>query len=371
MQEKFTSPQDSNVLNILLVVAAVYSISLEIGYAGTERIVLQLALELVARGHRVTLLAARGSQIPGAEVIETLSPVDKIPGLHEYHLKNAAQVGIMMEHLKEHQYDVVHNHVECWQAAAHNLTVPMVVTHHNGWTGIGEYYAPLFRDVVTHVTISDSERRMFELGGVPTERVYNGVDIAPLIERSTEFHKQNYVALIGRFSYEKGFHIGISACIKAEVPVKIAAKLPGGGEDLQYYRSQILPLLENRLVDYVGPVNDVQKAKFLGQAKLLIVPNAYYRTEPFGLVVVEGLACGCPIVGSARGAVSELAGNLGSTFAPPEDEEAYIEILSERIKHTLDQEISPDECRDRARNFGIDAMVDGYIEVYRKAIAQA
>ena len=341
-----------------------------IGYGGTERVVIQLVLGLLNRGHEVSIIAARGSRFPGATVFETFNPVDTVSGANEYYLKSAAQQGLFMNHITENaDYDIIHNHVECWQAA--KVPVPMVFTHHNGWSGIGEYYSPIFSDAITHVTISDSEKRLFQAGGVSTERVHNGVDIEPLIRRSMNFQTMDYIALLGRFSAEKGFHIGIQACIRAGIPVKIAAKLPGGGEDLQYYCDHILPLLDNHLVEYVGSVNEQEKSKFLGEAKLVLIPNPHYRTEPFGLVVIEALSCGCSVVGSSRGAVAELVGNCGSTFEPPEEEQLYIDILAERITHTLSQNISMEDCRQRARAFGINQMVEGYIKVYQKVIAKA
>ena len=359
-------------MRILIIAPPFFILDPEnIGYGGTERVIIQLILGLLGRGHEVTLIACKGSRFPGVEeIIETYDSVESVSAGHMYYLRSAAQFGLAMQYLADNSenIDIVHNHVECWQAAV-PLAKPFVFTHHNGWVDRGEYYAPFFAEA-THVAISGSERMLMESGGMTNVRqVYNSVNIGYLMEQSQGFAKKGYAALLGRFSHEKGFHIGIDACVSANFPVKIAAKVPESGSvDFDYYQSEILPRLNNPLVEYIGVVNELEKARFLGEADFMLVPNAHYRAEPFGLVVIESFACGTPVIGTERGAIKELVGEAGVTFAPLADEEAYAERMARYVFQLLQSPIPQEVCRERATAFGIEAMTEGYIRVYEEAI---
>lgn len=341
-----------------------------LGYGGTERICLYLILGLIDLGYDVVVFACKGSHFDGAQVIETFDPVERIKDLNEYYLKSSAQLGLALAWVKDHEeeIEVVHNHCEGWCARTPDLSVPFIFTHHNGWTGYGQFYAPLFPSI-THVAISESEKAFMQEGGMRgVERVYNGVNTSYLRQQTQGMRKQGYAALLGRFSPEKGFDIGIRAAIEAGVPVKIAAKIPAGGADLEFFRNSITPLLNHPLVEYVGAVNEREKALFLGQANLLLLPNPAYRAEPFGLVIIEALASGAPVVGSSRGAATELVGTAGLVFDPPQDSEEYIHTLTRKIETMLDTPVASAVCRQQAQVFSLEAMVDGYVDVYQRAI---
>ena len=347
----------------------------EIRYGGTERVVMEEVTGLIRLGHEVTVYAARGSAFPdGAEVVGVLDPVfGLVSGPDEYYLRSAAHFGLAMKEISQRtDFDIVHIHCEAWQAGVHSSRLPVVVTHHNGWLNIAEHYAAHFPEVA-HVAISESERSLMALGGVDAYRVYNNVS-RDLVALSRGFRKaegdEQYAVVIGRMDPQKGFHLAAEACIRLGLRLKIVAPNPEPrGVQKTYYDEKLAPVFKAHpaLIEHVGPQSGRAKALYLAEAAVGVIPNAWDRVEPFGLVGPEMLLCGTMVVAPRLGALPETVGEAGVIFSAYEDEEAYVTELTNSMAWALDHPISRATCREQGLKF-TEGMTEGYLEVFRQVL---
>lgn len=347
----------------------------EIRYGGTERVVMEEVAGLLRLGHEVTVYAAKGSAFPnGAEVVGVLDPVfGQVSGPDEYYLRSAAHFGLSMKKISQRtDFDIVHNHCETWQAGVHTSSLPVVVTHHNGWLNIAEHYANHFPEV-THVAISESERSLMSKGGVDAYRVYNNVS-RDLVRQSSEFGKaegdEQYAVVIGRIDPQKGFHLAAEACIRLGLRLKIVAPNPEPkGVQKTYYDEKLEPVLQAHptLIEHVGPQSGRAKALYLAEATVGVIPNAWNRIEPFGLVGPEMLLCGTMVVAPRLGALPETVGEAGVIFTAYEDEEAYVTELTSAMAWALDHPLPPAACREQGLKF-TEGMTEGYLEVFNQVL---
>jgi glycosyltransferase involved in cell wall biosynthesis len=322
-------------------------------YGGTERVVHALTEELVRRGHAVTLFAA-GSSITAAE----LCAVTPLP-LWEMQVKDplAYQVLQVEEVVRQSgRFDVIHSHVDHlpW-LAGERIHAPLVTTLH-GRLDLAETRAlfELFRSQAL-VSISDSQRRpLAGLGLKWLATVHHGL---PLQET---YHlgkgKGGYVAFVGRIAPEKGADTAIRVAIRAGLPIRIAARV--GTQDREYHRTRVAPLLKHPLVQWLGEIDEREKAELLAGASALLMPIEW--DEPFGLSFVEALASGTPVIAKRRGSLPELIrdGQHGF-FAESEDE-----LVDACLRVT---QIDRAACRRWAlEHFSTGRMADGYEAVYRR-----
>jgi glycosyltransferase involved in cell wall biosynthesis len=322
-------------------------------YGGTERVVAALTDELVRRGHQVTLFASGDSQTIG----DLKSPVDRSLRLDPEagdpvaaHVLELAQV---FERADE--FDLIHCHVDYLAFPFGRLVhTPTVHTLH-GRLDL-PHFVPLFRHLrdVAVVSISDAQRaplRSLDVNWVGT--VYHGVALEsyPYAEEGGE-----YLAFLGRISPEKRPDLAIAVAKRLAIPLKIAAKVDA--KDRDYFESEIRPLLDDPLIEFIGEIDEAAKAEFLGGAMALLFPIDW--PEPFGLVVIEAMACGTPVVARACGSVPELieAGHTGFVV------DTFDELVDavKRVR-TLDRAA----CRRHVEaRFSIRRMVDDYESVYRQ-----
>jgi glycosyltransferase involved in cell wall biosynthesis len=145
------------------------------------------------------------------------------------------------------------------------------------------------------------------------------------------FGAGDYLAFLGRLSPEKGAHVAIKWARSAGLPLRIAAKIPQG--ESRFFKEQIEPFLDGRQVEFVGEVNDTSKSDFLGGAKALLFPIDW--PEPFGLVMIEAMACGTPVIALPCGSVPEIVSNGKTAFVVNNDESCakLMQMLSERYFH--------------------------------------
>jgi glycosyltransferase involved in cell wall biosynthesis len=322
-------------------------------YGGTERVVAALTDELVRRGHQVTLFASGDSQTIG----DLKSPVDRSLRLDPEagdpvaaHVLELAQV---FERADE--FDLIHCHVDYLAFPFGRLVrTPTVHTLH-GRLDL-PHFVPLFRHLrdVAVVSISDAQRaplRGLDVNWAGT--VYHGVTLEsyPYAKESGE-----YLAFLGRISPEKRPDLAIAVAKRLAIPLKIAAKVDP--KDRGYFENEIRPLLGDPLIEFVGEIDEASKAEFLGGAMALLFPIDW--PEPFGLVVIEAMACGTPVVARQCGSVPELI-ETGRTGFVVDTFDELVDAVK-RVR-TLDRAA----CRRHVEaRFSVSRMVDDYESVYRQ-----
>ncbi|CAI4032820.1 hypothetical protein DNFV4_03250 [Nitrospira tepida] len=323
-------------------------------YGGTERIVSYLTDELVRLGHDVTLFATADS-VTAAK----LDPVyPKALRLAKDLSCREAPIFLQLEQAfgaKAEQFDLIHSHVDLMGFPfARRCRTPVVTTLH-GRLDLPELL-PIFEEFpeMPVVSISNAQRR--PLGWVNwQDTVYHG--LPPTLY---DFHPQpgQYLAFLGRIAPEKRPDHAIAVAKAVGMPIRIAAKVDPSDRD--YFTTKIEPLLDHPLVEYVGEINDAEKNDFLGDAYALLCP--YDWPEPFGLVLIEALACGTPVLAYRRGSIPEVI----------EDRETGIicEDLSEMIRSVEGVErIDRRRCRDHFEaRFTVQRMVRDYVTVYERLL---
>jgi glycosyltransferase involved in cell wall biosynthesis len=265
-------------------------------YGGTERVVYSLTEELVAMGHDVTLFAS-GDSITSARLAPMRAQALRLdPSVVDW----IAIYMRMMEliYRRADEFDVLHFHTDYFPLSLFSRQrTPFLTTLH------GRLDIPEFKDVyelfdAPMVSISDSQRRPIpRLNWIRT--VHHGMPADLLTPQPA---KQDYLAFLGRISPEKRPDHAIEIAKLTGLPLRIAAKVDPA--DQQYFQSEIEPLLDHPLIEFLGEISDAQKNEFVGNAMALVCP--YDWPEPFGLVLIEALACGTPVLAYRRGSIPEI-----------------------------------------------------------------
>jgi glycosyltransferase involved in cell wall biosynthesis len=282
-------------------------------YGGTERVVSWLTDELVSLGDKVTLFAAGGSKTKAELVAVSPKPLRlSRPPIDPTLALTALLEGVAR---RANEFDVIHCHLDWIHIPLlRRLGRPFVTTLH-GRLDLPHIHA-LVADLADapFVSISDNQRApLAELNFVDT--IYHGLPEQLLLPN---LQPGRYLAFLGRFTPEKGPHIAIRLARKAHLPLRIAAKIPR--MQTHYFKEQIEPLLDGDQVDFIGEVNERQKQDFLGNAMAVLVPIDW--PEPFGLVMIEAMACGTPVIAWRRGSVPEIIEHGVTGFIVENDAEA-------------------------------------------------
>ncbi len=283
-------------------------------YGGTERVVYALTEELVRLGHQVTLFASGDSRTSARLVPVVDSALWRHPRYRDPLPFAALALGMAFSRPEE--FDVVHSHLDYLSFPMARLAPVPVVTTLHGRLDLPELQ-PLsaeFNDVPL-VSISHSQRRP-----LPRARwiatVYNGilVDEFPLADKPGE-----YLAFVGRMSPEKGVALAIKVALKAGLPLRIAARPPlrhpmssHDADEWAYYHEVVVPLLRHPGIEYLGELAQADKVRLMAGAMALLFPVQW--PEPFGLVPVEAMACGTPVIASRIGAVPEVVAHGETGF---------------------------------------------------------
>ena len=323
-------------------------------YGGTERVVGFLTDELVRLGHDVTLFATGDSRTT-ATLVPVWPQALRLSGSCQDTLSPHV---LMLEEVARRaaDFDVLHFHVGPFHLPlVRRLDVAHVTTLH-GRLDIPEL-RPLYREFseIPTVSISDAQRApLAEANWIGT--VHHGLplDLLPFQPGSGE-----YLAFLGRISPEKRADRAIAIAVACGRPLKIAAKVDPA--DRQYFERDIKPLLDNPLVDFIGEISETQKGDFLGRASALLFPIDW--PEPFGLVMIEALACGVPVVAFRGGSVPEIIEHGRTGFIVDTLDEA---IAATRDVHGLDRR----RCRlEFERRFNVTRMARDYVSLYASVIA--
>ena len=322
-------------------------------YGGTERIVAYLAEELVRRGHDVTLFSAGDSTVKvplaaGFPHALRLSGLDHLGP--SFHLPMLSQV---YDHAAG--FDIIHSHVDYWSFPfARLVPVPTVSTMH-GCLDLTDL-APIYRHYsdLPLVSISDEQRRpLREMNWVGT--VHHG-----LPRNLLRFNSRpgSYLAFLGRISPEKRPDLAIEVSRRSGVPLKIAAKVDR--TDREYFDNVVKPLLSTPGVEFIGEINDRQKEEFLGGALALLFTVDW--PEPFGLVMIEALACGTPVIARPCGSVPEVLRQGVTGFMV-----SSLDDLVGAVRRIRD--ISRRTCREEFESrFTAEVMAANYERIYCELI---
>jgi glycosyltransferase involved in cell wall biosynthesis len=324
-------------------------------YGGTERVVAHLTDALVELGHDVTLFASAD-----ARTLARLAPVrDQAIRLDPAPLKS--DLAAHMSQLaavrgRADEFDIIHFHTDILHFPIFEALAARTVTTLHGrldLKDLPEVYSRWRQFPL--VSISDDQRRPLPRANWAAT-VHHGV-------RTSLFHfsprAQGYLAFLGRISPEKRPDRAIAIAKRVGLPLKIAAKVDR--VDQAYFEDVVAPLLDDPLIEYIGEIGDREKSEFLGGAEALLFPIDW--PEPFGLVVIEAMACGTPVIAYARGSVREIVEH-GVTGYIVEDEDEAVSAVG-RIARLDRQAV---RSRFEAR-FSAKAMARRYLELYGRLVA--
>jgi glycosyltransferase involved in cell wall biosynthesis len=323
-------------------------------YGGTELIVSLLTEELVRRGHEVTLFAS-GDSITEA-TLESVhhSALRLDPAVKEFGIYESLQLSSAFQRADE--FDVMHSHVGCAALPYAKLVkTPLVHTLHGIFTPDNE---KMFQHAKEQSFISISKAQIEpRLGLNCVATVYNAIDV-----KKHRFYPESdsppYLCFLGRISPEKGTHHAIEIAKQVGIPLKIAGKIDI--VDVEYYEKDIKPHIDGTHIQYLGEANHVEKNELMGKALATLFPITW--REPFGLVMIESMVAGTPVIAIRMGSTSEVILDGKTGFICDSIEECVAAVRK------VDQ-IDRMACHDHvATNFSVERMADGYEAVYRQVM---
>jgi glycosyltransferase involved in cell wall biosynthesis len=326
------------------------------GYGGTERVVAYLTDELVRQGHDVTLFAS-GDSRTSAELVPCAPRALRLdesvidPIAHQVHELECVAA-------QAQRFDVIHWHLDYFHfPMSRRLGVPQVTTLH-GRLDIPDLQ-PVYDefDDMPVVSISNDQREPLPQARW-VETVHHGM---PPDELRLTDEVGDYLAFLGRISPEKRADRAIEVARRVGMPLRIAAKVDD--VDREYFEREIEPLLAGAHVEFVGEIGPDEKADFLGRARALLFPIDW--AEPFGLVMIEAMACGTPVIAYRSGSVPEVITDGVSGFIVDDIDGAVAAV--ERL-----DEIDRAGCRAAFEDrFTVERMARDYLQVYERLIGQA
>ncbi|MFH7030818.1 MAG: glycosyltransferase family 4 protein [Heteroscytonema crispum UTEX LB 1556] len=350
-------------------------------YGGTESVISNLSEELIKQGHHVTLFASGDSQTSG-ELKYYIEKSLNAQGISwnnytesDYHLINSFRE---IAHHPE-KYDIVHTHLSCTSdliifKLASQLKIPHICTLHSRFPfdnrenhiGEGDRYYFSWSENTPMIAISNRTKEdAISKSGLPL----NFVGVIPHGLPDSQFLKgkvseRNYLVWVGKICENKGTKYAIQAAIKAKRKLIIAGIVDEHIPDsVDYFAQEVLPLIQEypEYVEYIGPVNNSQKAELLQSAYCFLNPIEW--EEPFGLVMIEAMAYGCPVISYKRGAANELIKpGINGAFAASVDEMAG---MIEAVGNNINREKM---VRDTWQNYSVTQMAKRYEMKYREVI---
>lgn len=324
-------------------------------YGGTERVVYTLTEHLVKRGHEVTLFASGDSLTSGTLVSILPKPMREAGFFDLYGINVWMMLNIGMAYKRQAEFDIIHDHSHYMGVPTAQLaTTPTVMTLHGP---IMVNQKKLFRELNRPhiVTVSQAQLPITE-GINHAGVVHHGLDMETY-PFSNEH--EGYLLFVGRMSEEKGLTLAIEAAKSVDLPLIIAAKVDR--HDKRRFEEEVEPQLNDR-IKWVGEVDEHQRNELMSKAMCLLHPVMF--REPFGLTLIEAMACGCPVIAFRRGAIPEIIRD-GETGFIVED---LVEMI-EKIEYipTIDRA----QCREYAlTQFNASKMTDAYEAIYRAILQE-
>src|ERR1700737_3217248 len=324
-------------------------------YGGIERVVSWLAEELVRQGHRVTLFSSAESET-AAELVVSAAKSLRLAGIRDHLGSTLAMLREVRRHADD--FDIIHFHVDLLpQALFHDLAHKCLVTLHGRLDSPDTL--PLYKAYpeMPLVSISNAQRRPMPadsnwLATIPHGRVSHGCPFNP--------EGGSYLTFPGRIPLEKRPDRAIEIATRAGIPLKLAAKVDA--IDLEYFETEIEPLLGHPLIEFIGEIDETQKCEFLGNARALLFPIDW--PEPFGLVMIEAMSAGTPVIAWPKGSVPEVI-TEGVSGRMVNSIEAAVEAAQ--------QTAYMDRRKVRAefeKRFTAARMARAYVTAYRSLLAR-
>jgi len=322
-------------------------------YGGTERVVSWLTEELVRLGHDVTLFAS-GDSVTNARLVPVCPRALRLDADCKDPL---ARHLVMMERVFQESptFDLIHFHIDYIHfSMARRSEVPCLTTLH-GRLDIPDLVSVYqnFRELPV-VSISNAQRAPLPwanwqgtvLHGMPKKSLTPGQG------------NGNYLAFVGRVSPEKGLDEAIDIALRSGMKLKMAAKVDQS--DVRYFEKRIKPLLNHGLLEFVGEIGHDAKSEFIGDAAALLFPIRW--PEPFGIVMIEALACGTPVIAYRQGSVPEIIENRVTGFIVADSDAA---VAAVKKIGTIDRQT----CRKQfERHFSDQRMASDYVSIYQRLV---
>jgi glycosyltransferase involved in cell wall biosynthesis len=324
-------------------------------YGGTERVVSYLTEELVRQGHDVTLFASGDSET-SARLVPT---VDRALRLDEScRDKLPAQMMQLHDVFSEAaRFDVIHFHIDYLHFPfSTRQNVPHLTTLH-GRLDLSDL-APLYRVFADVPVVSISDAQRAPLSWINWQAtIHHGL---PLDRHRPHFGEGRYLAFLGRISPEKRVDRAIEIARSVGLPLKIAAKVDRA--DREYFETTIAPLLDDPLVEFIGEIGEGDKSDFLGQARALLFPVDW--PEPFGLVMIEAMACGTPVIAWPCGSVPEVLEEGVTGFIV-----SSVDAAAKAVERA--RQLSRADIRRRfEERFSVARMARDYVGVYEQLVEE-
>src|SRR5438874_13369098 len=344
-------------------------------YGGTEIVIYNLVEEQVARGHQVTLFAPGNTKTSAKLVSFFPKPLIEEGIPWHGHLKAYYHLHKSVEYVKQHKFDILHTHLSSSSdmyifPLTAPLATPHVTTLHSrfpfdrvqSWMGNADKYYMEWAPSVPIVAISESARAEvpYPLNFVGV--VHHGIPMQQFVPSTKKVG--DFFVWLGRFVPDKGTHLAIQAAKEVGVKIVLAGTIDRHQqESVNYFQQVIKPQVDNEQVKYVGPVNMKQKISLLSRARGFLNPIEW--EEPFGMVMIEAMALGCPVISFARGAAPELVVHRKTGFLV-HDVEEMVRFIP-RIG-----EINRDVTRMHVdHNFSSRVMCEKYVKIYKNLIKLA
>lgn len=321
-------------------------------YGGLERIVDMLIRSLVKRGHDVTLFANPESKVPCRLISwpgrSSLSATDSI--------RNAA---LLTVHVAANKFDLIHSNSRiAYLTGVLPLRIPKLMTYHREISPKSIHLGHKLSLGSLHFS-GVSGRLISKVAHIGSWHVvHNGVPLATYDFKPTVGPDAPLVFL-GRIEEIKGPHIAIEVAKRTGIPLVIAGNIPA--EYKGWFDANVAPHIDDRLVRFVGPVDDAQKNALLGSARAFLMPISW--EEPFGIVMTEAMACGTPVLGFRLGAVPEIVTHGETGFVVDTTEELAAAVMR---CGEIDRGAVRRRCEE---HFSDDRICDAYVEVYERIIA--
>lgn len=304
---------------------------------------------LVRKGVDVTLFASKGSKTAG-KLHTTFDPVGE-GRTQAAKVLEVLHIAEVFEHAKD--FDIIHSHYD-WQPLSYSrlVSTPVITTVH-GFSS--EAILPAYKrynDTVSYVSISNSDRHP-DLTYAAT--VYHGINLKQF---TLQTEPGEYLLFFGRISQDKGTREAIEVSLSTKIPLIIAGNTP----EEDYFKKEVEPFIDGRHITYVGSAGPIERNRLLGGARALL--HLINFDEPFGLSVVEAMACGTPVVAINRGSMPEVIADTSTGFLVRSVNEATRAI--DRID-TIDRSA----CRQHVeQRFSVDRMAADYLDVYRQIVSE-
>lgn len=326
-----------------------------IGYGGTERIVAEIVVELDRRGHEVTTFASGDSIVPGRHVPTVPHALRPIGFGDDPAASFRRTVELVLDHQDE--FDVIHAHVESWNVElARRARVPVVSTFH------GRLDMPWARDAFRNpvrglVAVSLDQARVHPEANWTV--IHHGISFDP--PAIPEVPGED-LCFVGRMAPEKGFLDAIDIARLTGRRLMVAAKIPSRRIEVDYHDAVIRPALDRADVTLLGELSEADRDRLVAGSRASLVPSAW--PEPFGLVVIEALACGTPVLARRTGAIPEiLRHGIDGFLGDDAHQLAYFEDRVDQLDRAAIQAAA-------IERFTVDRMVDAYEDLYRQLLGE-